>query len=99
MMKRMVMTLTLAACCITVQGQEAAAPKVAPGTMIEPAKTFGDMLSAFEEEMMGAAKAMPAEKYGFAPSAAIFVPSQKPDYLSPDNKGVRSFGAMVAHIA
>ncbi|HMH12907.1 MAG TPA: DinB family protein [Edaphobacter sp.] len=74
------------------------APTIAPGTMIEPAKTFGDMLSAFEEEMMGAAKAMPAEKYGFAPSAAIFAPSQKPDYLSPDNKGVRSFAAMVAHI-
>ena len=42
---------------------------------------------------------MPAEKFGFAPSAAIFAPSQKTDYLSPDNKGVRSFGAMVAHIA
>jgi uncharacterized damage-inducible protein DinB len=100
MMKQMVVALALAACCMTgASAQMANAPKIAPGTMIEPAKTFGDMLSAFEEEMMGVAKAMPAEKYGFAPSAAIFASSQKPDYLSPDNKGVRSFGAMVAHIA
>ena len=101
MMKRMVVALALAACCATgMQAQGgSAAPKIAPGTMMEPAKTFGDMLSAFEEEMMGLAKAMPAEKYGFAPSAEMFASSQKTDYLSPDNKGVRSFGATVAHIA
>ena len=48
---------------------------------------------------MGLAKAMPAEKYSFAPSAAIFVPAQKTDYLSPNNQGVRTFGQMVAHVA
>ena len=101
MMKRMVIALALAACCVTgVQAQMgSAAPKIAPGTMIEPARSFGDALSGLEEELMGAVKAMPAEKFSFAPSAAIFAPSQKTDYLSPDNKGVRSFGAMVAHIA
>ncbi|HEY6414252.1 MAG TPA: DinB family protein [Edaphobacter sp.] len=101
MMKRIVVALALATCCATGMQAQAgsAAPKIAPGTMIEPAKSFGDMLSGFQEELMGAVKAMPAEKFGFAPSAAIFAPSQKPDYLSPDNKGVRSFGAMVAHIA
>jgi uncharacterized damage-inducible protein DinB len=101
MMKRIVVALALAACCAAgMQAQgNSAAPKVAPGTMIEPAKSFGDLLSSFEEELMGAVKAMPAEKFDFAPSAAIFAPSQKSDYLSPDNKGVRSFGAMVAHIA
>ena len=101
MMKQMVVALTLAACCMTgVQAQMASgAPKIAPGTMIEPARSFGDTLSGLEDELMGAVKAMPAEKFGFAPSAAIFASSQKTDYLSPDNKGVRSFGAMVAHIA
>jgi uncharacterized damage-inducible protein DinB len=100
MMKQMVVALALAACCMTgAQAQMASAPKIAPGTMIEPARSFGDALSGLEEELMGAVKAMPAEKFGFAPSAAIFAPSQKTDYLSPDNKGVRSFGAMVAHIA
>jgi uncharacterized damage-inducible protein DinB len=95
MMKRMVVALALAGCCITgAQAQMANAPKIAPGTMMEPAKSFGDMLSGFEEEMMGLAKAMPAEKYGFAPSAEMFTSSQKTEY-----KGVRSFGAMIAHIA
>ncbi len=101
MMKRMVVMLALAACCAT--GAKAqmggAAPKIAPGTTIEPAKSFDAALSSFEDEMMGLAKAMPAEKYSFAPSAAIFAESQKTDYLSPDNKGVRSFGQMVAHVA
>jgi uncharacterized damage-inducible protein DinB len=48
---------------------------------------------------VGLAKAMPADKYSFAPSAAIFASTQKTDYLSPDNKGVRNFGQMVAHVA
>jgi uncharacterized damage-inducible protein DinB len=102
MMKRMVVVLALAACCVTgakAQAGGAAAPKIAPGTIIEPAKSFDAALSALEDQLMGVAKAMPAEKYSFAPSAAIFAESQKPDYLSPNNKGVRSFGAMVAHVA
>jgi uncharacterized damage-inducible protein DinB len=101
MMKQMVVALALATCCMTgAQAQMASgAPKIAPGTMIEPARSFGDTLSGLEDELMGAVKAMPAEKFGFAPSAAIFASSQKTDYLSPDNKGVRSFGATVAHIA
>jgi uncharacterized damage-inducible protein DinB len=96
------MVWVLMACCVTglkAQQTSAAAPKVAPGTMIEPAKSFDTALGAFEEQFMGLAKAMPAEKYSFAPSAAIFAPSQKTDYLSPNNQGVRSFGQMVAHVA
>ena len=42
---------------------------------------------------------MPADKFNFAPSAAIFKPEQKVDYLSPNDKGVRTFGQMVGHIA
>lgn len=102
MFKRTMMVWMLAACCATtVMAQQtgAAAPKVTPGTMIEPAKSFNTALSALEEQFTGLAKAMPAEKYNFAPSAAIFASSQKTDYLSPDNKGVRTFGQMVAHVA
>ena len=69
-------------------------PTIAPGTMIEPAKSFDGSLSAFEAEMMPLAKAMPAEKYDFAPSAAIFVAGQGSEYA-----GVLTFGAMVLHIA
>ena len=103
MMKRMVVMLALTACCITgakaQMGGTGTAPKIAPGTMIEPSKSFDAMLSGLEEEMMGVAKEMPAEKYNFAPSAAIFAASQKTDYRSPNDKGVQTFGQMVAHVA
>ena len=69
-------------------------PKIAPGTLIEPSKTFDVMLTNLEDELMGAAKAMPANKYSFAPSTAIFAPSQATDF-----KGVRTFAAQLTHIA
>jgi hypothetical protein len=96
MMKRMVVVLALAGCCwMGAQAQmDSKAPKIAPGTMIEPAKSFDGMLTAFEGEMVPLAKAMPAEKYDFAPSAAIFVPGQGSEYTS-----VSTFRAMVLHVA
>jgi uncharacterized damage-inducible protein DinB len=101
MMKRMVAVLALAACSVVgaraQMGQSA--PKVPAGTMIDPGKSIDGLLKIYEGEITGAAKAMPADKYSFAPSAAIFVPSQKVDYMSPNDKGVRTFGQMVAHIA
>jgi hypothetical protein len=96
MLKQVTVAMALMLCSgACVQAQMAAeAPKTAAGTQIDPAKSFDEVLSGFEKEMMGVAKAMPAEKYGFAPSAAVFVPSQKTEYT-----GVRTFGAMVIHIA
>lgn len=100
MMKRMAVMLALAVCCsLGMQAQAGAAKGPAPGTKIAPAQSFDALLNIFEPEMMGVVKAMPAEKYGFAPSAAIFKADQKTDYLSPDNKGVRTFGQMVGHVA
>lgn len=100
-MKRMVVVLALVVCSVTgaraQNGQTA--PKVPAGTIIEPGKSLDGLLKIYEGEITGAAKAMPADKYSFAPTAAIFVPSQKVDYMSPNDKGVRTFGQMVAHIA
>ena len=97
----MVRRVTLAAALLGCSGyvaagraQMAAAPKAGAGMMVEPAKSFDEMLTGFEKEMMGVANAMPAEKYSFAPSSSVFVPSQKTEYA-----GVRTFGAMVVHIA
>jgi uncharacterized damage-inducible protein DinB len=97
MMKQMVVAMALMGCCMT--GVQAQTPVASAKTSIEPAKSFDAVLTAFEGQFMGVAKAMPAEKYNFAPSAAIFAESQKTDYLSPNNQGVRSFGQMVAHVA
>jgi uncharacterized damage-inducible protein DinB len=101
MMKRMVVMLALAACSVIgAKAQPGATPpKVPAGTMIEPGKSIDTLLKLYEVQIMGAVNAMPADKYSFAPSAAIFKEDQKVDYLSPDNKGVKTFGATVAHIA
>jgi len=63
-------------------------------TAVSPAKAFDSQLSVIESEMMGAVKAMPAEKFGFAPSAAIFVPSQVTKFET-----VRTFGEQATHVA
>ncbi len=66
----------------------------AAGTIVDPAKAIGAQLDIIEGELMSAVKAMPADKYDFAPSQAIFVPGQKTDFAT-----VRTFGQQAAHIA
>ena len=101
MTKRLVVVLALAVCCGTgARGQNGqTAPKVPAGTIIEPGKSMEALLKIYEDEITSAVNAMPADKFNFAPSAAIFKPEQKVDYLSPNDKGVRTFGQMVGHIA
>lgn len=100
MVKRMLAAAVfVATCSVGAHAQMAPPPKIAPGTVIEPSKTFQASLEQFQGQFVALAKAMPADKYSFAPSAAIFASSQKTDYLSPNNQGVRSFGQMVAHVA
>jgi hypothetical protein len=65
------------------------APKIAPGTMIEPSKSFDEMLTGLEKEFTSAAEAMPADKYSFAPAST---PSAKFD-------GVRTFAQEITHVA
>lgn len=64
-------------------------PKVASGNIIEPSRTFDDMLNGLEKEFTSAAEAMPADKYNFAP------PSVPPAKF----EGVRSFAQEVTHVA
>jgi hypothetical protein len=70
-------------------------PQPAPpavGSPVDPAKSFDAALSRVETLWMGAAQAMPADKYDFAPSSAIFASSQKVQY-----DGVRTFAQIVTH--
>jgi hypothetical protein len=60
-------------------------------------KSFDDLLSLQEKNIVGTAEAMPADKFDFAPSQAIFSPSQKVDFSSP--KPVATFAEMVKHLA
>jgi len=66
----------------------------APGAIATPAEAFDSQLTVIEGEMMSAVKAMPADKFGFAPSAAIFVPGQTTEFAT-----VRTFAQQATHVA
>src|SRR5271166_6457576 len=95
-LRRMAAYCVLGACSLTATAQmgtgSAASPQV--GSIAAPSKAFDSQLSLIEEEMMGAVKAMPSEKYDFAPSAAIFVPGQKTEF-----EKVRTFAQQATHVA
>jgi uncharacterized damage-inducible protein DinB len=62
-------------------------PKMAvEGTPIAPGDSLNTMMGQFSSEFIGAADAMPADKYDFAPTTGEF-------------KGVRTFGEQVRHVA
>lgn|SRR5665213_655388 len=92
----------MAACCLvsacsmmTARAQMGAkAPAVAPGTAVEPSKALDDLLKLFEDEVVGVAKAMPADKYSFAPAAATFAAGSPAKFDT-----VRTFSQEVTHVA
>jgi uncharacterized damage-inducible protein DinB len=86
-------------CCllgslITQAQMGGVAKEPGPGAIATPAEAFDSQLSVIEGEMMSAVKAMPADKFGFAPSAAIFVPGQTTEFAT-----VRTFAQQATHVA
>jgi hypothetical protein len=97
-LKMMTMGLALGACCLVSVGSVTAGAQMkmdAPMKMgkVSPAKALDDLLSLYEGEALGVAKAMPADKYNFAPSAAIFAPGQAVKFDT-----VRTFVEEVTHV-
>ncbi len=91
------------ACCVLAicalaasaqMGAGGAAQSPAVGSTATPAAAFDSQLTLIEHEMMSAVKAMPAEKFSFAPSAAVFVPRQKTEFAT-----VRTFAQQATHVA
>jgi uncharacterized damage-inducible protein DinB len=72
--------------------KDAKAPAI--GTMVTPAAAYDSQLNVIESEMMSAVKAMPADKFAFAPSASVFVPGQKTEFAT-----VRTFAQQATHVA
>jgi len=96
-MRLKVMVLCAAMCLCGVAANAQMAPAkvaIAPGMAVEPAKALDDLLSLYESEVVGVAKAMPADKYSFAPSAATFAAGSPAKFDT-----VRTFGQQVTHIA
>ena len=95
--------LRISACCVlglcslaaTAQ-MVASGPPQAPaaGSIATPAAAFDSQLALIEKSMMGAVKAMPAEKFSFAPSQALFAPDQKTEFAK-----VRTFAQQATHVA
>ncbi len=80
---------------VQMRAQMSGPPPSPPiGTKEDPANAVDGLLSLMEMQVVGAAKAMPADKYSFAPAQAIFAPSQKTEFDT-----VRSFVAQVTHLA
>jgi len=69
-------------CCLTIP----ATFTHAQATQAVPGDTYNHLMTAVEKEIVGAADAMPADKYNFAPTQGEF-------------KGVRTFGQQVKHLA
>jgi hypothetical protein len=91
----------VAACCLLGVGSIAAVAQAggaasgpAAGTIATPADALDSQLSLIEGEMMSAVKAMPADKFDFAPSQTIFVPGQKTEFAT-----VRTFAQQATHVA
>jgi hypothetical protein len=86
------LALTLAATTFAAHGQAGMTPAPAPGTVVAPAASMDAAVTSLQTLWTGLAAAMPADKYGFAPSAAIFVPTQTVKY-----DGVRTFAQIATH--
>ena len=86
--------LTLALLASTAAYAQMGGPPAAPapGTVVAPAVSMDAAVTQLQSLWTGAASAMPADKYSFAPSAAIFVPGQAVKY-----DGVRTYAQIVTH--
>ena len=94
---KMCLAAGVLACCTGMgmaQMNDGVARMSAPiGSQMEPAKAQEALLNMFEGELMGVVKAMPADKFNFAPSAATFAPSQGAKF-----DGVRTFAQQAIHL-
>jgi uncharacterized damage-inducible protein DinB len=72
----------LLGCCLMTPAMRVQAQ----GTQAAPADVYNHLMSGMEKEVVGAADAMPADKFNFAPTQGEF-------------KGVRTFGSQVKHLA
>ncbi len=87
--------LILGGCTLVGSAQTGSvSAKVAVGTQMSPVQAQSELLNLFEHEFMGVAQAMPADRYGFAPTAATFTASQGAKY-----DGVRTFAQEISHVA
>jgi uncharacterized damage-inducible protein DinB len=85
----------ISSCGLQMRSQASGTPSLPPvGTKADPAKAVDELMSSLESQVVGAAKAMPADKYSFAPAQGIFAAGQTTQFDT-----VRTFVAQVNHLA
>jgi uncharacterized damage-inducible protein DinB len=84
--------MLLGACSLSVRAQMPV--DVPVGTVESPAKALNKLMGLYEYEVMGVVKAMPADKYSFAPAAGTFATGSAEKF-----DGVRTFAQEVTHVA
>jgi uncharacterized damage-inducible protein DinB len=89
---RMMMAVAALGCGASLAVAQMPEP-VAVGTVESPAKALDKMLGMFEYQAMGVVKAMPADKYGFAPAAGTFAAGSAEKF-----DGVRTFAEEITHL-
>src|ERR1700719_4465572 len=88
-------TAVISSSGLQVRSQMSGPPPSPPvGTKEDPAKAVDGLLSMMEFQVVGAAKAMPADKYSYAPTQGIFAAGQTTQFDT-----VRTFAAQVTHLA
>lgn len=87
---RCILACSLLAAASTLVLAQATPPPAKPavGALMPPAQVYGKLLSGMEQEFVGAAEAMPEDKYDFAPAASL-----------GEFKGVRTFAQQIKHVA
>ena len=86
--------LILGGCTLAASAQMGStSANVAAPTQMSPVQAQNELLNLFEHEFMGVAQAMPADKYGFAPTAATFAATQGAKF-----DGVRTFAQEISHV-
>ena len=86
--------LILGGCALVGSAQSGStSAKAAVGAPMSPVQAQEELLNLFEQEFMGVARTMPADKYGFAPTAATFASSQGAKF-----DGVRTFAQQISHV-
>ena len=94
-LKMMVAGFAMGMCAVAVSAQTGStAATAAVDSVASPAAALDVMLTQFEHDAVPAAKAMPAEKYDFAPSGTTFADKSPATFDK-----VRTFGSQVAHVA
>jgi uncharacterized damage-inducible protein DinB len=83
-MKTKFSVVLLLLCCVTIAAQAKSKAKSASKTTVS--QVLDHQFSGVEKEFVGAADAMPEDKYDFAPTSGEF-------------KGVRTFAQQVKHVA